>query len=60
MLEAQALDAAAPFADHTRHLLVHGILHLLGYDHEDDFDARQMEAREVRILAEFGVADPYH
>ena len=60
VLEAQVLDAAAPFADHTRHLLVHGILHLLGYDHEDDFDARQMEAREVRILAEFGVADPYH
>ena len=60
VLEAQVLDAAAPFADHTRHLLVHGILHLLGYDHEDDFDARQMEAREVRILAAFGVADPYH
>ena len=60
VLEAQVLDAAAPFADHTRHLLVHGILHLLGYDHEDDFDARQMEAREARILAELGVADPYH
>ena len=60
VVEAQVLDAAAPFADHTRHLLVHGILHLLGYDHEDDFDAKQMEAREARILAEFGVADPYH
>ena len=60
VLEAQALDAAAPFADHTRHLLIHGILHLLGYDHEDDFDAKHMEAREARILAEFGVADPYY
>ena len=57
VLEAQVLDAAAPFADHTRHLLVHGILHLLGYDHEDDFDAKLMEARESRILAEFGVAE---
>ena len=60
MLEAQVLDTAAPFADHTRHLLVHGILHLLGYDHENDCDAKQMEAREAQILAEFGVADPYH
>ena len=60
VMEAQVLDTAAPFADHARHLLVHGILHLLGYDHENDFDAKQMEAREARILAEFGVADPYH
>ncbi len=57
--EAQLLDAATPFADHTRHLLVHGILHLLGYDHEQELDAKRMEAREARILAEFGVADPY-
>ena len=57
--EAQILDAASPFADHTRHLLVHGILHLLGYDHEEDQDAKRMETREVQILAEFGVADPY-
>ena len=60
VLEAQVLDTAAPFADHTRHLLVHGILHLLGYDHENNVDAKQMEAREARILAKFGVADPYH
>ena len=59
VLEAQVLNAAKPFADHTRHLLVHGILHLLGYDHEEDLDANRMEAREARILAEFGVADPY-
>ena len=59
VLEAQVLDAVTPFADHARHLLVHGILHLLGYDHEDDFDAKRMEAREARILDEFGVANPY-
>ena len=58
-LEAQALEAAAPFADHTRHLLVHGILHLLGYDHDENPDATRMETRETEILAGFGVADPY-
>ena len=57
--EAQALDAATPFADHTRHLLVHGILHLLGYDHEQNPEATRMEARETQILARFGIADPY-
>ena len=58
-LEAQVLDSAAPFADHTRHLLVHGILHLLGHDHKENLDANRMETRETQILAEFGVADPY-
>ena len=41
------------------HLLVHGTLHLLGYDHHDDADAADMEAREVRALARLGIADPY-
>ena len=45
--------------DHIRHLVVHGILHLQGYDHETDEDAEAMEALESRILAELGVADPY-
>ena len=45
VVEAQVLDAGA-FAD-PRHLLIHGILHLLGYDHEDDFDAKHMEARST-------------
>lgn len=57
--EAQALDGTTPFADHTRHLLVHGILHLLGYDHNEDSDANRMETRETQILAGFGIADPY-
>jgi probable rRNA maturation factor len=45
--------------DHTTHLIVHGVLHLLGYDHIDDADAAKMEAKEIRILKELGLADPY-
>ena len=45
--------------DHFLHLLVHGILHLLGYDHLNDDDANVMEAEEARILAVIGIADPY-
>ena len=41
------------------HLLVHGTLHLLGYDHHDDREAEDMEAREVRALARLGIASPY-
>lgn len=45
--------------DHVTHLLVHGMLHLLGYDHVRDPDAELMEATEVRILAKLGLEDPY-
>lgn len=44
---------------HTAHLIVHGILHLLGYDHIDETDAAKMEAKEIRILKKLGLADPY-
>ena len=44
---------------HAAHLLVHGTLHLLGYDHHDDDEAADMEGREVRALARLGIADPY-
>ena len=46
-------------ADHLSHLVVHGVLHLLGRDHEDDAEAEEMEAEEREILAKIGVADPY-
>lgn len=45
--------------DHLSHLVVHGVLHLLGRDHEDDAEAEEMEAEEREILAQIGVADPY-
>jgi probable rRNA maturation factor len=45
--------------DHLAHLVVHGVLHLLGYDHETERDAREMERVEARVLAGLGVADPY-
>lgn len=44
---------------HVTHLMVHGILHLLGYDHIEEEDAQLMEAHEVRILAQLGISDPY-
>lgn len=46
-------------ADHLSHLVVHGVLHLLGRDHEDDGEAEEMEAEERAILAGLGVPDPY-
>jgi probable rRNA maturation factor len=46
-------------SDHLAHLTVHGVLHLLGRDHEDDVEAENMEAEERAILAGLGVADPY-
>ncbi len=46
-------------ADHVMHLVVHAVLHLLGFDHVQDADAAVMEALEVRILASLGVSDPY-
>jgi len=55
----EAADAARPMADHVRHLIVHGVLHLLGYDHIRDQDATLMEDIEVVILGKMGVDNPY-
>ncbi len=55
--EAEASGVA--LVDHYRHLVAHGFLHLLGYDHRTDEEAERMEALEQRILARLGVADPY-
>jgi probable rRNA maturation factor len=55
----EAAEAGKPMADHVTHLIVHGLLHCLGYDHIRDGDAALMEAVEVRILATLGLSDPY-
>jgi probable rRNA maturation factor len=57
--EREAADQGKEMRDHVRHLLVHGTLHLLGYDHLRDGDAQLMESTETRILAGLGVSDPY-
>jgi probable rRNA maturation factor len=56
---AEARDLGIPLSHHIQHLVVHGVLHLLGHDHEADAEADRMEALETRILAALGVPDPY-
>lgn len=56
---AEADAADKPLADHATHLIVHAILHLLGYDHIRDLDATLMERTEVEILEKLGISDPY-
>lgn len=57
--KAEAAAGRKNFVDHARHLVVHGVLHLAGYDHMTDRDANIMEPLETKILAKLGVADPY-
>lgn len=60
--ETASADAAKqdkPLADHLVHLVVHGALHLLGYDHEDEADASRMETVEIAVLAGLGIENPY-
>jgi probable rRNA maturation factor len=55
----EARDQGKPVVAHFAHLVVHGLLHLQGYDHDDSREARRMEALERRILGELGYSDPY-
>jgi probable rRNA maturation factor len=55
----EASDQGTPPVHHVQHLVVHGILHLLGYDHEAPGEAERMEALEIRILEKLGIANPY-
>jgi probable rRNA maturation factor len=57
--EAEASEKGIPLESHATHLIVHGTLHLLGYDHGDERDAADMEAREARALDRLGIANPY-
>ena len=55
----EAGSEGKPVADHLAHLVVHGFLHLIGYDHDVETEALRMEALETSILADLGIADPY-
>lgn len=57
--EAEAAEKDIPVADHAAHLVIHGMLHLLGHDHIDDDEAEAMEALEVKALASIGLGNPY-
>jgi len=57
--EREAAEKDIPVERHATHLVVHGTLHLLGYDHHEDDQAEDMEQREVRALARLGIDDPY-
>lgn len=58
-IAAEADDQGKSLGDHVTHLVIHGILHLLGYDHLDEAEAQIMEPLEIRALGALGVADPY-
>ncbi len=59
VVKREAKEQRKAAADHLAHLMVHGVLHLLGYDHETDEDAARMEKLERKALAGLGIADPY-
>ena len=59
VLEREARERRIPLAHHLGHLVVHGVLHACGLDHEHEAEAREMEARETALLARFRIPDPY-
>ena len=59
VITREAAEQGKTLRDHTAHLIVHGTLHLLGFDHESDVEADEMEALETRILKGLGISDPY-
>ncbi len=58
-VEREAVDGGLPFLHHLTHMVVHGFLHLVGYDHMDDDEAEEMERLEAAILEALGIPDPY-
>lgn len=58
-LQREAADLGIPLEHHLQHLVVHGLLHLLGYDHQSEDEAQEMESLEIRVLARLGIPDPY-
>jgi len=59
VIAREAAEQGKSLPDHVAHLIVHGVLHLLGYDHEDDAEADEMERLEADILKGMGISDPY-
>ncbi len=60
LVETEALQQNKKYDDHWAHLVVHGVLHLLGYDHIDNVQAQQMEAKEIAILKQLNIINPYY
>lgn len=56
----EALEQGKPLRAHATHMMVHGLLHLLGFDHENDEEAEEMEALEITLLSDLGLPNPYH
>ena len=59
LIVEEAISQGKETQDHLTHIFVHGVLHLLGFDHEEHLSAQQMESLEIKILKKIGVADPY-
>lgn len=59
VLQREAAEQKKTVEEHTAHLIVHGVLHAQGYDHEEDDEAEEMEGIETELLAGLGYADPY-
>jgi len=59
IVENESIEQNKTFSDHLTHIAIHGLLHLVGYDHIDDKDAETMEEFEIELLDSFGIRDPY-